>query len=178
MKALRALVAVAFLAMGSTAIASDDCCWDWSDDPGAFDLLPGGGGLGDGPPRAGLPNGWSRCEVATPGGQAACFQRQGRQIRRPQWFCVLNSPDPNGQLPPPGQGFRCDPKAGAGVWWVSRYPRSITQPPGGFQLLSLEGPDQGQVPTMTEWAIVALIAILGIGGIWMVRRRTPSVTAA
>jgi hypothetical protein len=64
------------------------------------------------------------------------------------------------------------------VWWINRGPLMATQPPGGSPLLDFENPGLGQVPTMTEWAIAALIAILGVGGIWMLRRRTPSVASA
>ena len=104
--------------------------------------------------------------------------RQGRQVFRPNWFCAPGSPDPNGNPPfGGGLGFRCQEKGGPGVWWINRYPYNATQPPGGSPMLAFEGFDVAQVPTMTEWAIFALIGVLGLGGVWMLRRRTTPIAA-
>ena len=94
------------------------------------------------------------------------------------------SPDPNGVFPgrnlPWGSGFQCVSRADAdGINLSLSFINMVTEPMGQQNLIVFEKPFVPPVvrgvPSLGAWGQWVMAALLGLGGVLMIRRRTQPV---
>lgn len=169
---LRMLTAVGACAFGFTfaapsALAANDCCWDWAP------TQPGVDDIGEIQPKDDPASPWAQCTKTPAGGGPPaipgnpCFSRDGRQMIWFNWTCIIGAPapPPGGNLSNPQAGFACAPKSPGSP---GNQPK-IGPPPVIVGLVTAtEGPLA--IPTISEWGLIVLGLLTITGGTIIIRR--------
>ncbi len=164
------LLAAAALLLGGGALtaqdasALNDCCYDWAPNEVGVNDPPG--------PGKGLVGAkqWALCVAAT--GPKPCFNRHGRQLYKQNRECIIGSDDvvgaAVGNLPPVDAGYQCELKTGGSftVQVAGKNPSGLLE-----AALSL-------VPALSPLGLGALVALMGSGALWMIRRRRSPTSQA
>lgn len=164
MRTITGMLAALTLSLGaSTALASNDCCWDWSPrERGAQDLPSGAG------PKVASEI-WAVC---TQTNKSVCFNRKGRQMYWVNWHCVLGTSSPEGETPPPNGGFSCVRKVPPIIQIAQRVNGDPQLPQPWLDGLFIEA--LPPIPATTTEGMIVLTGLVIVAAAWMLRRSASS----